>query len=326
MIKKLNDFKTLPKGERLKKDFDFLDLDDLHIINTIKNNLGEGIAYTAGESPKFTTLYNETKEEIEQLFGLPYTSGNSANIGGEVVEFSAIWNTNTQAETINLDKKLYFEGGAITETRKSVLIFKDNKEAFYYFVDYDFYNFNKQEKERHKAIKAEQDTKNANILTNKIIGILNANAGKKYGPKTSETIHNEIRETAQLFGLSAYLTTDARIFGGAPYCYLTIEGKQQGRKFWRPFDFLTEENTIKTPEEIKPFKEFNGQKHFTERDKLAENIQTQAAKFLDLLEQYNEINQDLGKEDKDTETGRANVYILAKYGINNIPKYYRGNK
>lgn len=304
-MKTLKDFEKLPTGEKLKKEFNFDGLDDLHVINTIKRNLNEGIKYTAGEQPKSPNraIYFDTREELELLFGLPYTSSG---------DFAGLWVTNTQAETDFTPKKLTFQGGAITETRKAVLVFDDEEGKTFYFVENDFADYRKQEKRRLQAIQAENDTKNARKLVALVVDILKANDGKKYGEKTRQEIGKEIYNLAHSLKLSAWLSVSSN-FSGGYYCSLNIDGKI--KKFYLNFDFLTDDNKIQAPKDFSQIEEINGKKIFTEQEKLAEKIKEQAKKLLPLLEKYNNNNIKIGKDNKDTQTMTANVWALAKYEI-----------
>lgn len=317
-MKKLKNFEKLPEGERLKTEFDEKEFDYLHIIATLKHNLtSDNIEYKNGKKPSFSSLFYETREEIENIFGLVNITGNT--IDTYEGEFAASFINNTEPTTKNLDKVLTLFCVAITETRKSVLIFLDENEKPYFFVETEFAEFAEQEKARQNAIKEGETIQKANAYLILIKNILKKYNGKTYGPKTRDNIHQEIQKAGEPFGLWAYIETTKKVFDNGSYCYLYILHKgNYTKKLWRPFEFLPTSNTINADnlQDVKEFDEFDGQKIYNQREKLKKEINQKAKTLLELVELYNDASDKINKRKKDTDTTAFNLYAIGKYGIN----------
>ena len=161
------------KWETLKKGVYF----------TFKHNIDEFLKYEAGTlKDDYKSERNMTNNELDNLFGLPYTSSG---------EFAAIWNTNTQARA-KYGALLYFRGVALSTDYKTVLIFdqpqKNAVEKTFYFYEYEFYNYQREEKQRGRAKMWGEFIKDANKLSLKAFEIVKKYNGKQYGEKTKTII------------------------------------------------------------------------------------------------------------------------------------------
>lgn len=297
----LNNFKTL-KAPLLKewneKQFERFTNEGLYLI---KVNFADNIKFTAGSRPEYgqTTRYLNN-ESIENLFGLPYTSSS---------EFAAIWNTNTQAETKH-GKQLYFVCFAVNENEEGVLIFKDAKENYFYFNNYDFMAYQKSEQEKDRAKQIAQFTKDTNQATQIAINILKEFAGKPYGEKTREKIYTLLKEQTKQFDFnSIYLSN-----GDCLHIQKVVAGGDTVRNSIY-FKHLNKENKIEllsTPEQIK---EFDGLEVLHQCEKLKGKIQTLSKSLYNEVETFNHLQRLLHKETNETQIFNYQLSTVAKYGV-----------
>lgn len=270
------------------------------IYNIIKKNFYNTVKYTAGAKPKYGYIDSFTSsEDIEELFGLPYTSNDRA----------ILWNTNTQAEAKTNQIKLYFRGAGIDENNKAFLMFQDKKEQNYYFYDYDFKALITELQEIDRAEDLQQFIKDCNTAKNITIDILKSYTNKAYGEKTKEKIYNEISEKTKDYNFYYIYLSDS---------YLHISKYITGGKSEQSYylKFLDNNNKINLDyEQIKNQnkQEFDGKKTLKEAQELKTEIINLCKTLLPLVENYNELKTLLQQDTKDTSTYSFNLSSLAKY-------------
>lgn len=257
------------KGELLKEWRDGAEFEHFtkKAYYYIKNNLNNNIIYEAGE--KFDpcrSLYWASDEELENLFGLPYTSNGA---------FAAIWNTNTQARA-KWGKSLYFRGAAVSTNNKVILLFEDEKENYFYFTEYEFHNYQENEKCKQAARDAEAFNDATEKVYNLAIDILHQYLNKPLGEKTRDKINEQIKAGTPDW-VCAYVT-----FGGN----LEVSSRKNHSLYNKTFrlQFLTNENKIREPQGFYTFEHFNGEKEFNKAQKLSEQMKKKAAELLELVE------------------------------------------
>jgi hypothetical protein len=280
----IKQFKTLRAP--LVKAFDNIEITEAKLRELIRGNFYENIFFTAGAKSEKESCW-WSKEEIEELFGLPYTSSG---------DFAGLWVTNTQAVNKYGEKKISFRCATIDTNGDCLLIFEDSEEQFYYFYDCDFAKWQAYEKTKAEAVAWAQFVKDANKIAVKVFEIVKKYNGKAYGEKTRQKIREEINQEAQKFGCSAWL--DASRWGG-----VEISKGYKIREFYH-MDFLNNENKITITEENAPEakKEVDGAKTFDKLAKMRESISKKAKELKELIEEARGYENDINNRAKASES------------------------
>ncbi len=293
---KLKDFETMKsplfKDWGNEKEFESI---TKHTYYVLKQNINHNLIYESGESlPSYDSEYFLNAEKLEKLFGLPYTSSG---------DFAAIWNTNTQARA-KYGEPLYFVGVAYAENRQAVLIFdqpqKNAIEKTFYFYEYEFAQYQEQESKKQAAKDWGDFIKASNKIKNKALDILKQYEGKPYGEKTRDKIHDELRNFAQGFSASAWLS-------GSEYAQ-GLEIRKNGKlekKFY--FTFLDNNNKIQQPqthngESVKDLETFDSVKEFEKAHNIAQKMKVKAGELLKLINEYNTHADRINQRPKATES------------------------
>lgn len=311
-IKKM-DLKRFRKlKNELLKEWTENDHDNKQIFYLIKHNFYNNLKFTAGSRPRFGHIGQfETAEELENLFGFPYTSSSG---------FGALWVTNTQAEANTKQFYLKFRAIAKDTQNNYIFIFEDKKEQFYYF-NANIFEFSVLMNEAQKIDQsqtAEQFTKEANKIFNVTIEVLKKYEGKPYGEATRQKIRDAIKEGAkdtQIInknGCGASFWLDCDRYGQG----LKVSSGSKYNEFYY-FKFLNNSNKIEIDEIPAPKKEYNGARLHAQADKLRQKIAKMAGDLLPLVEEFNDIERTLYNETNDTDIHSFKLHSVAKYGIKN---------
>ena len=294
----------------LLKEWKEDDHDNKQIFYLIKHNFYKNLKFTAGSRPRFGYIEQfETAQELEELFGLPYTSSSG---------FGALWVTNTQAEANTNQFYLKFRAIAKDTKNNYIFIFEDKKEHFYYF-NANMFEFSALMNEAQKIDQsqtAEQFTKESNKIFNVTIEILKKYEGKPYGEATRQKIREEIKEGAkdtQIInknGCGASFWLDSDRYGQG----LKVSSGSKYNEFYY-FKFLNTSNKIELDEIPAPKKEYNGAKLHAQADKLRQKITKMAGELLPLVEEFNDIKRTLYNETSNTDIHSFKLHSVAKYGI-----------
>ena len=263
----LNNYKT-PKAELLKEWGSGAIYEHLTkaAYYYIKHNLNDRIIYEAGATfDRYRQLAWASDEEIEVLFGLPYTSSGA---------YAAIWNTNTQARA-KWGKPLYFRGAAINANNEITLIFNDGKENYFYFTEYEFHSYQENEKRKQAARDVEAFDRESEKVYNLTLDILHQFLNKPMGEKTRAKINDQIKAGVPGW-VCAYVT-----FGGD--LEVSSKNNYNFKKTFR-LQFLTDENKIREPQSVYTFDHFDGVKEFENAQRLSEKMKAKAAELLELVE------------------------------------------
>lgn len=311
------------KIEELKKEFTAEEAEALAVAFAIGGGEVGGVApldfiqITHGAEPldkwktKNKTKRTKTAEALGDLFGLPYVS---ASVDGEA---AALWNTNTSAALVGLER-FRFLGLAVGNGGEYVGLFQEfNKSGeevggvrclvLAFLVDF----LAEQEKKDHEAERVEKLEKlrktraTVRQMLPKACEILEKYRGKRWGETTREKIRQELNAQA-LGGVSVGFSV------GAYWLYVNF---YEGQNWARPLSFCfkwDEENN--TPaEEIKPTAEqvervadFNTKEHREKLGAILEEIEKTAEKLGQLMEKYNAET-----EGKNYRNGQP----LSKYGL-----------
>ena len=281
----IKQFKTL-RAPLVKAFGDNIEITEAKLRELIRDNFYQNIIFEAGAKNEKASHW-WSKEDIEELFGLPYTSSS---------DFAGIWVTNTQAVNKYGEKKISFRCATIDTNGDCLLIFEDSKEQFYYFYDYDFTKWQAYEKTKAEAVAWAQFVKDANKIAVKVFEIVKKYNGKQYGEKTKRNIYEEINKEAQKFGCSARL--DASRWGG-----IEISKGYNAREFYH-MDFINNENKITLAEENAPKakKEVDGAKTFDKLAKMRESISKKAEELKKLIEEARGFENDTNNRAKASES------------------------
>lgn len=302
-MKNLKDYKTI-KGTLLKEwDEKKFEKIQAHLYYLIKINLSEGIKYTAGTiPPAYENISYYNKEKLENLFGLPYTSG---------YDFAGIWNTNTQAET-KWGERLKFRGATYTEEGEGILIFENDEADPFYFNEFEFKKYIEQEKEKQRAKDIAEFNANINKSIEEIKKIIDKYTVKKYGEKTREKIAEELKEIEKKYNFDIlYLDTNHYVDNYINFYKYITGGKIEKSII---FNFLDDNNRIKQAEPQK-IDEPNTLQALKENENAKNKIQHKAAELLELVEKYNKNLQILEKDSREINNLRNDLYSIAKYGL-----------
>lgn len=271
-----------------------------HIYYMLEANLRHNVVIEHGHNEKHL-IYNY-KEQMGDIFGLPYTSGG---------DFAAVWNTNTQTVAKH-GKRLYFRGVAVAEDKQTVLIFHDEKENYFYFYDYDFIRYQEEEQRRERARYWGEFCKASNTIKNKCIEILGRYTGKAYGEKTKQKIYDELREAAELAGgCRAWL--DAGQYGQG----LEVTGKNNTKQKYY-FEFLDTSNKITTPadrfgQSVADVAELDTLKEYEKAGALVDKMKKKARELLQIVEEFKKHSYAANYTPKETQNiFKLDVENLAK--------------
>lgn len=305
-IKKYKELKAELKKEWSPEDFSEEVKKELYYL--IKHNFYKNLRFTAGSKPRYGYIEQFTPaEELEELFGLPYTSCG---------DFGALWNTNTQAEAKTEQFYLKFRAVALDIENNFIFIFEDKKETFYYFNAnmYEFADLMTKAEKIDQTERAEKFTKEANIIYKATLEVLKKYEGKSYGTATANKIKEEIKEKTkglkitESFGRGSSFRLDSSKYGQG----LKVSGNYD--EFYY-FKFLNSDNKIEIQEESQPKPEFKGIDLYNKKSKLAQKITQLSAELLPLVEEYNSIQLKLFKDIKDTKIFNYQIHSIAQYGL-----------
>lgn len=269
---------------------------------------------------KNQTKRTKTAEALGDLFGFPYVS---ASVNGEA---AALWNTNTSAALVGLER-FRFLGLAVGQNGEGVGLFQEhNKQGdevggvrcvvLAFLPEFLTEQTQKDhEAERVAELETIRETRaTVRQMLPKACEILEKYRGKRWGESTREKIRQELNAQA-VGGVSVGFST---------YKYLLEINFYRGQNWARPlsFCFKWDEDKNTPAEEIKPTAEqlervadFNTEEHREKLGAIIEELEKTAERLGELIEQYN------------TETRGKNYrngQPLSKYGAD-ITDFARRN-
>lgn len=272
---------------------------------------GKSFTFETGKLPRF---YHDFREwEVDDLFGLPYTSSS---------DFATLWNTNTQARIRAKNAPhLYFKGVAAAAKESAMRMFKkfdfififvDEADDYYYFSGAEFADVERKLERLDRAASLAQFAQDVNEVMPKVEKVLTKYNGKKLGEKTRDKIREELREignnAAQKLNIRLNYYSSAIEFS-TPYNGIT---KSAYMNFYDD-----KSNTMNLPDDakIKPFPEFDPVEALTRLDAQAAKVNEAAAALLPVIEEYNDAAKLLDIEHIN-KIG-ADLFTLGKYGVKN---------
>lgn len=281
----IKQFKTL-RAPLVKAFGDNIEITEAKLRELIRDNFYQNIIFEAGAKNEKSSHW-WSKEDIEELFGLPYTSSG---------DFAGLWVTNTQAVNKFGEEKIFFRCATIDTNGDCLLIFEDSEEQFYYFYDYDFTKWQTYEKKKADAIAYSDFVKKANKIAKAFFEILKKYEGKQHGEKTARKIWDEIHQEAEAEGVRAY--PDASKYSGG------LEVEKGCFKLFYYMKFLNDENKITITEETAPKmkEEVDGAKTFDKLVKKRESISKKAEELKKLIEEARRFENDINDRAKASES------------------------
>lgn len=272
---------------------------------------GKSFIFEAGKHPRFDLDFREW--EVDELFGLPYTSSS---------DFAALWNTNTQARIRAKNAPhLYFKGVAAAAKESAMRMFKkfdfififvDKEDNYYYFSGAEFADVERKIKRLDRAANLAEFVQNINECMPKVENVLTKYNGKKLGEKTRDKIREELREiennAAQKLNIwlnyySSAIEFSTRYNGITKSVYMNFYDDKKNI-----MDFSDDAK-------IKPLSEFDPVEALNRLDAQAAKVKEAAAALLPVIEEYNDAAKILDVE-KISQYG-ADLYTLGKYGVKN---------
>ena len=272
---------------------------------------GKSFIFEAGKHPRFDIDFREW--EVDELFGLPYTSSS---------DFAALWNTNTQARIrAKNTPRLYFKGVAAAAKESAmrmfkkfdfIFIFADDDDINYYFSGAEFADVERKFQRLDRAASLAQFVQNINECMPKVENVLTKYNGKKLGEKTRDKIRAELRDIGAESScrLSIYFN-----YYASQIEFSTSYNQYKRYIYINYYDKKT--NTIKFENgaRLDRFEEFNPVEALNRLDAQAAKVKEAAAALLPVIEEYNDAAKLLNVEH--INQYGADLYTLGKYGIKN---------
>ena len=272
---------------------------------------GKSFIFEAGKHPRFDIDFREW--EVDELFGLPYTSSS---------DFAALWNTNTQARIRAKNApRLYFKGVAAAAKESAMRMFKkfdfifvfvDKEDKYYYFSGAEFADVERKFQRLDRAASLAQFAQDVNEVMPKVEKVLTKYNGKKLGEKTRDKIREELREIGN--NAAQKLNIWLNYYSGA----IEFSTPYNGITKSVYMNFYDNNNNImdfSDDAKIKPLSEFDAVEALNRLDAQAAKVKEAAAALLPLIEEYNDAAKLLNVEN--INKFGADLYTLGKYGIKN---------
>ena len=272
---------------------------------------GKSFIFEAGKHPRFDIDFREW--EVDDLFGLPYTSSP---------DFAALWNTNTQARIRAKNApRLYFKGVAAAAKESAMRMFKkfdfififvDKEDNNYYFSGAEFAAVERKFQRLDRAANLAQFVQNINECMPKVETVLTKYNGKKLGEKTRDKIREELREIEN--NAAQKLNIWLNYHSGAIE-FSTLYNQYRRYIYINYYDEKT--NTIKFENgaRLDRFEEFDPVEALNRLDAQAAKFKEAAAALLPVIEEYNDAAKILDVEH--INQYGADLYTLSKYGVKN---------
>ena len=272
---------------------------------------GKSFIFETGRHPRFEFDFREW--EVDDLFGLPYTSSS---------DFAALWNTNTQARIRAKNAPhLYFKGVAAAAKESAMRMFKkfdfififvDKEDKYFYFSGAEFADVERKLERLDRAASLAQFAQDVNETLPKVEKVLTKYNGKKLGEKTRDKICEELR------GIGDNAAQKLNIWLSYYSSAIEFSTLYNGIKKSVYMNFYDNKNNImdfSDDAKIKPLPEFDPVEALNRLDAQAAKVKETAAALLPVIEEYNNAAKILDVE-RINQYG-ADLYTLGKYGIKN---------
>ena len=272
---------------------------------------GKSFIFENGCCPRFGHDFRAW--EVDDLFGLPYTSSS---------DFATLWNTNTQARIRAKNApRLYFKGVAAAAKESAMRMFKkfdfififvDEEDNYYYFSGAEFADVERKFQRLDRAASLAQFAQDVNEVMPKVEKVLTKYNGKKLGEKTRDKIREELRE------ISDNAAQKLNIWLNYYYDVIEFSTPHNGitkSAYMNFYDDKTNTINLSDDAKIKPFPEFDPVEALTRLDAQAAKVKEAAAALIPVIEEYNEAAKLLDVEN--INKFGADLYTLGKYGAKN---------
>lgn len=272
---------------------------------------GKSFIFEAGRHPRFDLDFRGW--EVEDLFGLPYTSSS---------DYAVLGNTNTQARIRAKNApRLYFKGVAAAAKESAMRMFKkfdfififvDKEDNYYYFSGAEFADVERKFQRLDRAASLAQFAQDVNETLPKVEKVLTKYNGKKLGEKTRDKIREELR------GIGDNAAQKLNIWLNYYSSAIEFSTLYNGIKKSVYMNFYDNKNNIMDfadDAKIKPLPEFDPVEVLTRLDAQAAKVKEAAAAFLPIIEEYNNAAKLLNIEH--INQFGADLYTLGKYGTRN---------
>lgn len=272
---------------------------------------GKSFIFETGRHPQFCHDFREW--EVDDLFGLPYTSSS---------DFATLWNTNTQARIRAKNAPhLYFKGVAAAAKESDmrmfkkfdfIFIFADEESNYYYFSGAEFADVERKLERLDRAASLAQFAQDVNEVMPKVEKVLTKYNGKKLGEKTRSKILEELR----VIGDNA--AQKLNIWLNYYYDVIEFSTPHKGITKSAYMKFYDDKNNIMSfsdDAKIMPFPEFDPVEALTRLDAQSAKVKEAAAALIPVIEEYNEAAKLLDVEH--INQFGADLYTLGKYGAQN---------
>lgn len=272
---------------------------------------GKSFIFESGRHPRFDIDFREW--EVDDLFGLPYTSSS---------DFAALWNTNTQARIRAKNAPhLYFKGVAAAAKESAMRMFKkfdfififvDKEDAYYYFSGAEFADVERKFQRLDRAASLAQFAQDVNETLPKVEKVLTKYNGKKLGEKTRDKIRGELSEIGN--NAAQKLNIWLNYYSGAIE-FSTLYNGINKSVYMNFYDNKNNIMNFSDDAKIKPFPEFDPVEALCRLNAQAAKVKEAAAALLPVIEEYNDAAKLLDVEH--INQFGADLYTLSKYGVKN---------
>lgn len=272
---------------------------------------GKSFIFESGRHPRFDIDFREW--EVDDLFGLPYTSSS---------DFAALWNTNTQARIRAKNAPhLYFKGVAAAAKESAmrkfkkfdfIFIFVDKEDNYYYLSGAEFADVERKFERLDRAASLAQFAQDVNETLPKVEKVLTKYNGKKLGEKTRDKIREELR------GIGDNAAQKLNIWLDYYSSAIEFSTRYNGIRKRVYMNFYDDKNNIMNfadDANIKPLQEFDPVEALIRLDTQAAKVKEAAAALLPVIEEYNDAAKILDVEH--INQFGADLYTLGKYGVKN---------
>ena len=272
---------------------------------------GKSFIFETGRQPRFQQDFRDW--EVDDLFGLPYTSSS---------DFASLWNTNTQARIRAKNApRLYFKGVAAAAKESAmrmfkkfdfIFIFADEEDNNYYFSGAEFADVERKIKRLDRAANLAQFAQDVNETLPKVEKVLTKYNGKKLGEKTRDKIREELREIGN--NAAQKLNIWLNYYSGAIEFSTRYNGITKS-VYMNFYDNKNNTMDFSGNAKIKPLSEFGPVEALNRLDAQAAKVKEAAAALLPVVEEYNDAAKILDVEH--INQFGADLYTLSKYGVKN---------
>lgn len=272
---------------------------------------GKSFIFETGRFPRFGHDFREW--EVDDLFGLPYTSSS---------DYAVLGNTNTQARIRAKNApRLYFVEVAAAAKESAMRMFKkfdfififvDKENNYYYFSGAEFADVERKLERLDRAASLAQFAQDVNEVMPKVEKVLTKYNEKKLGEKT----RNKILEELRVIGDNA--AQKLNIWLNYYYNVIEFSTPYKGITKSAYMNFYDDKNNImdfSDDAKITPFPEFDPVEALTRLDAQAAKVKEAAAALLPVIEEYNDAAKLLDIEH--INKFGADLYTLGKYGVKN---------